>query len=1234
MTTSIIVAPNLGRRSGAFPFALLWTLVVLCCGPLQAQDSKENADFKLAVNLYNDRMYDLASQQFRQYIAAYPNTSQSIEARFYLGMVQMQLKQYDDAKTTFQNFALSYVDHPKAPEAWLNVGHAFHALGNDREAALAYERVKVFHPNSPLVPDALLMAGEMRRSMGERDAAKQVYRSLIQGYPDSKQVVSARLAIGELYAEEGQIELAEEEARRVSRSDAPAGVRAAALYAIARFQIGAALFSNAETTLTGIASRFAGTELSPIATVELARLQILTGRPKAAVATLQPLLAKKGPDDSLRAEALFQLGSAQNALKQYAAAGDAWDKLIAAAPAHRLALPARVLSAGAAFADRKFKRTLDLASKVPPDAPASYRSRALLLSANSAIGLKRPSDASRYLKQFASEFPGDQRLTAALFGLGETYRKTLNDCKSALRVYDQLVEQAPASPYADEAVFESAVCMQALGNDADAVTAYTDLQTRFPANDHYDEANQAIDFLQTHKIRNRDVGMGKMAELLGGVLSEKPTPMLAYQLGQIYFQELKDYENAAKQFENALRAGLGPDETVTASYLRARSYHLLSELEPGERVTAAELYAKFIEQFPANEWTADAAFFAFQLAAADGPGAGTGPNAQAITTGEKFLADYPDSPNREAVTMTLADLAFASGRNDDAVRLLLPVADGSSPRADEALYRLGQAYLAASKADTLAAFLADSAADAWSRVVARDSSPRVVALSLSALGGQALSAGRHGDAAGYLETLSTDYPYSSAGEEARLGLPAVLLQAGSYAEAITILAGRVPPDSAGPRGRLVPADPETVGDLLTLALARDRSGAREEAVADYLRFLGSGGYLDPRASEAYYALGNLAKLQGRNDAASSYFREASARGSTAVLSPEIAELLFSSEQYAEAARQFTSIADSSKDPAVQRSASSRAIVSTLRLDRTKEAEKMAAAFEKKYGKSAPERADFQYERAMVWFRVKDYTKAKDAFAQVADDFEDSPRGPWAEYQIAKIEELTGDADKAYEGYREVAKRHPESDVKPRALLSAANYHFNAERYEEAIGLYQQITASPATAGDILPFAMTNLIAAYESVKLYENALQMTRDFIQRWPNDPTVIDKKIRVGTLYTKIGYYDQAIFQLQALLPEAGSAAEAELRYDIGEAYYYKGEYQQAILEFLKVPYLSTGKGSVDWTATSFYMAGQSYEKMMKFTEAIGMYQQVVDRPGIDPTFKAAARKEIDRVKLLNNN
>jgi hypothetical protein len=67
------------------------------------------------------------------------------------------------------------------------------------------------------------------------------------------------------------------------------------------------------------------------------------------------------------------------------------------------------------------------------------------------------------------------------------------------------------------------------------------------------------------------------------------------------------------------------------------------------------------------------------------------------------------------------------------------------------------------------------------------------------------------------------------------------------------------------------------------------------------------------------------------------------------------------------------------------------------------------------------------------------------------------------------------------------------------------------------------------------------------------------------------------------------------------------------------------------LKVPYLVASKGKVDWVATSFYMAGQSYEKISKFEEAVNMYRQIIDRPGIDPTFKAGARKEIDRVKQL---
>jgi len=165
------------------------------------------------------------------------------------------------------------------------------------------------------------------------------------------------------------------------------------------------------------------------------------------------------------------------------------------------------------------------------------------------------------------------------------------------------------------------------------------------------------------------------------------------------------------------------------------------------------------------------------------------------------------------------------------------------------------------------------------------------------------------------------------------------------------------------------------------------------------------------------------------------------------------------------------------------------------------------------------------------------------------------------------------------------------------------------------------------------FAMSNLIMAYKEIGLFDAALQLTRQYIDRYPNDPDLITKRIDIGVIYQKLGYHDQSIVHLESMLQDANPELEGELRYYIGEAYYYKGSYQQAILEFLKVPYLITQLTRIDWVSTSYYMAGQSYEKMSKFDEAITMYKQIIARPGIDPTFKTAAQKEIDRVNSLVN-
>jgi tetratricopeptide (TPR) repeat protein len=161
--------------------------------------------------------------------------------------------------------------------------------------------------------------------------------------------------------------------------------------------------------------------------------------------------------------------------------------------------------------------------------------------------------------------------------------------------------------------------------------------------------------------------------------------------------------------------------------------------------------------------------------------------------------------------------------------------------------------------------------------------------------------------------------------------------------------------------------------------------------------------------------------------------------------------------------------------------------------------------------------------------------------------------------------------------------------------------------------------------------MSNLIETYESAGVYDAALDLTRRYLELYPNNEDSFDKKIKIGLLYQRLGYNDQSIVHLEGLLDQAGSDLEGELRYYIAEANYNKGAYQQAILDFLKVPYLVTKKGKIDWTANSLYMSGQSYEKLGRYDQALTMYQQIIDRPGIDGTFKAAARKEIDRVNLV---
>jgi TolA-binding protein len=1181
---------------------------------LSAQETKENAEFKLAVNLYNSRMYDLAADQFQNFIRAYPGTANSVEARFYLGLTQLHLKRYDEARVTFQQFALTYTDNTKAPDAWMHVGDAYVSLGNAREAASAYERVKVFYPNHPLATEGLLKAAIYYKDTGALDNARKAYRTVVQDYPTSKNVPAARLGLGELHMADGRGDLAYGEFSRAMETATDPVVKTRAMLLLGKLLLQNDQTDEADTLFSRIVSTSTRTPSHAAASLERGVLARQAERYDAAIDHLIKASSDTLAEDGINEIATIELAETYVRKNDVANALKWFDRFLTRFPASP-AISSVYLRAGQ-MSDRlgNHRAAVGFYGKILSTKDNDlYKRKALVASAESALKLKEYARAAEFFSSFVEQYPADPYAAEVLFRLADLYENQLKDLRRAIAHYEAIALKYPRSPYVDDALFGAGRSRESLNDIDEALSTYLELLDRYPSSTLAHPARNRIDFLRNHKVKDRDAGIENLALLMGDMIIGMSKDQLAMKLGEIYFHDLKDYRSAAKQFENAIAAGVEDEELPNAHFYRARSFHLMSDQDNEAVGQAIAFYDSFLKRFPSTKWSDDAAFYYVQLKSK-----GKSDDTIALLL-EEQLARRPTSLHRPELLIMLGTAHQNAGKVREAVVTFATVAGAftNAPVAEQAWLRLGQLY------DRMG--MHDSAAFAYATLVSRFPRSSHTAEALRHLADLYMIQNRPAEAATVLERLKSDFYYSATASDADSALAAAYLEAGNYKQAAEILTSSWSLEQASPYDR-----PLRFSLLFALGKAEQGLGDMQQArelFREYLQY----DTKSTRAADAYFALGSIARDHGNAQSATSYFRKAAVIGASEQSSREIAELLFHAGQYADAERQFNQLAKNAKSDDDKRYYLSRIIVCKLRSNDLTRATPLLTEFAKTYKKSDEALAELEYEKGLYHYRNQDYENAKKTFQRITDDFEKTRFGVWAEFYSAKVLEVTNKEAEATKKYEAILKRYPDSPVTQRVHLSLGNVNYNAERYQEAISFYQRILDSPDSTGEILHYAMDNIIDAYSAVRLYDAALKVTRDFIERFPDDPALMDKRISIGVLYVRLGYYDQAVVHLQKLLDEAGSDLEAEIRYAIGEAYYYKGDHQQAILEFLKVPYLVTKPGRIDWTATSFYMAGQAYEKMSRFDQAIAMYQQIIDRPGIDATFKAGAKKEIDRVKSI---
>jgi len=1209
-----------------------------------AQTSKENADFKLAINLYNDKLYDLAADQLNQFIRTYPTTPQGTEARFYLGLTQLNLKQFDDARLTFQTFALSYQDNPKAPEAWWNVGESYAAIGNDKEAALAFERVKVFHPQTKIAADALVQASRYFSLAGESEKARRVLRMVLQEYGSSRSVPAARILLSRMYFGEGNLELAQNELKRVIEGDPPAETKAEALLLLGNVSEAMGRWDLAKRNYQEIISRFPSTAAVQGAYVSSGKLQAGGGKYQDAIDNFKKAVAIQTSmdssrqhkitvreDQSLTQQAIIGIGDAYVSLRDHTNAIAFYEKFIGAYPQHEQSGEVLWKTAVESSRAKNYTKSNDACSQLlKSNAADALKRRAQIKLALNAQQQNRPVQAVQHYRAFLDEFPDDPASAEIVLRIATLSEQELHEPRTAISYYELLQARYPHSSFVPDAHAGAARNYEKLKEFSRALQLYQNLVSKFPSSPLRPLAEERIRQIETFDAKDKDAGMEKLTLLIGDVVTDKDKVGLSFRLGIIYFQDLKNYEAAAAQFTNVVNSGGDDGRVRDALFLRAKAYEYLSWRDKTYREQAIDASRNFLKAYHTDSKSEDAAFAVFTL------------NATTLTAAREayasLLAIYPHHTQRDTMLLRIGIYQQEASAPDSALGTFRTILRQfpSSPSTEEATLRIMQIFMKMNKPDSVLAL-------GMAYLKDYPNGPHAATV-LESLGSLAMAKGDAAGAIQWYETLVNDFPESRDTDKFRHSLAEAYLSAGDNQKAIGVFLKLLDERSTNPL-REEQVEPDV---LFSLGKAYHAAGNSSEAKKYLFQFLtaermrtqptkpsasatGRPGQAQTSSGQAYNLLGMIYLREGAVGLATSYFRQASSISPGTGVNHETANLLFEKGEYAEAIEQFSKLSQSAQGDSDRQQFDSKIIVARLRGDQIQAADKDIASFIKKYRKADEDAATFELERGSFFFRKQDYANALKSFERVADKYDETAAAPAAMYWIGKTLEATNNPQKAVDQFAQLMKKYPGASILPRVYLALGNISYHAEKWDESIKNYKVIVDDPQADPSLLPFAISNLIETYEAAGIYDAALNLTRKSLDLYPNNEDSFDKKIKIGILYQRLGYNDQSVLHLQSLLDQAGSELEGELRYYIAEANFNKGDYQQAILDFLKVPYLVTKKGKIDWAATALYMSGQSYEKMGSYDQALTMYQQIVDRAGIEETFKAAAKKEIDRVKLV---
>ena len=1251
---------------------LLWG--ILFCHTISAQVSNSDTDFLYARKLYEDKLYALAAQEFSKFIKNYPSDSRLPDARYFSGMAYFSDKNYESARRDFQFLAIDFPKDKRAPDAWQKVAECYAAMGDYAGAANSLTTIGTFYPGSPNAVSSILLASDYFVKAGDLRSAKDKLQKLIADQPDIPEAHQSRLKLALLLKNDKNYVQASIEFQNVIDKAKDPELIAQAIYEKAKISDLQGRSDEARNAYAKIIDRYAKTKMIAYAQFEIGL--ILTREKKFAEARkmFENVAATPIQPPSLKNAARINIGDTYFMTGQFVQASDFYkqiaegdfDSLNTLEAAFKWGMVLEKLGRLDAANERYFTIINAWGDKL---GDTTYLPLAYLKLAQNYANLKKYRDASSYYDQFIKRYPDYPALDRVFIRRGTLLQNELKDYSEAAVVYENLARRFPKNIHSDQVRFNLAEVYRQDNQIKEALELLRQFKNDFPGSSVLDAVNDELNYIATYYPEGNNKTTERIVYLLGDVISDKPKDETLFTYATLFFQELKDYKGAADLFRSVMSATKNKQLTEEAVYYTALSYDRLSK-KSQELAFYADSALAMYKKLTVGKYADEATIYIVEsnLAKLSNTDDRARKSKESYTA---LLERYPTTPYRDKILIGLGDALWnlreislpidssklnakskksAKGAQDasggprkyvsaidcyDEIIRAFP----SGPYADDAYFHsvLCYAYLKSREGyfKSLNAYIT-----AFPR-------GKYIAQAKFMMAKYKEDNNEYQSAILAYNELINQYYYTTYADSAVQGIGNNYLYAQQYEKAV----------SAFQKSMDLNKDEFSDLDISTsqsavhttsdykIAYAYEKLNNRTKAVEYYETYL----YPDNDGPYALQALNSLAQIYDQKQdyqSAIRYYRTISEKFARTepgyIALNRVAEIHFSAEQYDSAKAAYLKLSEWSKDKLQQIIFDSRIIVCAYRLGQINTTTVLEKDFNKKYdGEKNLKillqnyKAEFLYElgRYYQYQGVRtNYELAFKTYTRVLEDFKNAAIVPDVMYEMGVIRFNEGKSKEGFELLQQIPQKFPNSEILPKVYLRLANEAFRLEQPQTAMEAAKLALQNPYIKKADAKYGTDFLIKVYKAAGYYENALLLIQQYLEKFPDDDpaNIFSKRIDIGVMHKNLKAYSRALEYFRDLIRVASGEDEAEIQYNIAETYWAMGNFDQALLEYLRIPYLTLGK-KFDWASAAKSQAAECYVKLSKYDEAVRLYEDIIRTNGAASEYGLYAKQRIEQIRAL---